>query len=160
MAFTFTPSNRKRIEALLVRYATQQAALLPVLHIAQEQNGYVSPEVEEAAAALLDLPIVKVREVTSFYSLYEKKPCGKMPIRICRNLSCTLLGGEQILDYVKKKLGVEVGESTPDGRFRLDSVECLCACEMAPMMQVGDHYYGPLTQEKVDEILEKTRNGS
>ena len=153
MAFSFTPKNREKVEAIVAVYETKQAALLPILHLAQEQNGYISPEVEETLAAYLGLPIVKIREVTSFYTLYEKKPCGKTPIRVCRNLSCTLLGAKEILEYVKKKLGIDVGESTPDGRFRLDSVECLCACEMAPMMQVGDDYYGPLTKEKIDQIL-------
>ncbi|MBI4437056.1 MAG: NAD(P)H-dependent oxidoreductase subunit E [Candidatus Omnitrophica bacterium] len=157
MAFTFTPSNQKKINEILPRYETKQAALLPILHLAQEQHGYLSPDVEEAVASLLGLPVVKVREVTSFYTLYEKKPCGKTPIRVCRNLSCTLLGGREILEYVRQKLGIDVGESTPDGRFRLDSVECLCACEMAPMMQVGDDYYGPLTKEKVDQILKEGR---
>ncbi len=154
MAFTFTPENKKKIESLFPRYETKQAVLLPVLHLAQEQNGFISPDVEKEVAEFLGLPIVKVREVTSFYTLFEKKPCGKTPVRVCRNLSCTLLGGKRILEYVKKKLGIHVGESTPDGRFRLDSVECLCACEMAPMMQVGENYYGPLTEEKIDRILE------
>ena len=153
MAFSFTPKNREKVEAIVATYETKQAALLPILHLAQDQNGYISSEVEEAVAVTLGLPIVKIREVTSFYTLYEKKPCGKTPIRICRNLSCTLLGAKEILEYVKKKLGIDVGESTADGRFRLDSVECLCACEMAPMMQVGDDYYGPLTKEKIDQIL-------
>lgn len=156
MGFTFTPENRKKIEAILPRYETKQAALLPILHLAQEQNGYISPEIEEVVANLLDLPLIKVREVTSFYTLYEKKPCGKIPIRICRNLSCVLRGGEMVLDHVKEKLGIDVGESTSDGRFRLESVECLCACEIAPMMQVGNTYYGFLTPEKVDAILRKS----
>ena len=153
MAFSFTPKNREKVETIVAVYETKQAALLPILHLAQEQNGYISPEVEEVLAATLGLPIVKVREVTSFYTLYEKKPCGKTPIRICRNLSCTLLGAEEILGYVEQKLGIKEGESTADGRFRLDSVECLCACDLAPMMQVGEGYYGPLTREKIDQIL-------
>ena len=124
MAFTFTAENEKKIEAILPQYETKQAVLLPILHLAQTQNGYISPEVEETVAVLLGLPIVKVREVTSFYTLYEKKPCGKIPIRVCRNLSCTLRGGEAVLDHVTSKLGIGVGESTPDGRFRLESVEC------------------------------------
>ncbi len=155
MPFVFSTENQKKIKEILKQYETRQAAMLPVLHLAQEQNGYISPDVEETVAEALDLPIVKVREATSFYTLYEKKPCGKTPIRACRNLSCNLLGGDGILDYVKEKLGIDVGESTPDGKFRLDSVECLCACEIAPMMQVGDDYYGFLTKEKVDQILDQ-----
>ncbi|MFH1857552.1 MAG: NADH-quinone oxidoreductase subunit NuoF [Candidatus Omnitrophota bacterium] len=153
MAFEFSPENQKKIREILSRYETRQAALLPVLHLAQEQNGHVSPEVEEAAARLLGLPLVKIREATSFYALYQDKPCGKIPVRVCRNLSCTLGGGKGILDYVKEKLGVDVGESTPDGRFRLESVECLCACEMAPVMQVGETYHGFLTKERIDRVL-------
>ena len=153
MAFSFTPHNKTKADEIVATYETKQAALLPILHLAQEQNGYISSEVEEAVAAYLELPIVKVREVTSFYTLYEKKPCGKIPVRVCRNLSCSILGGKEILEYVKQKLGIDVGESTSDGRFRLDSVECLCACEIAPMMQVGEEYHGPLTKEKIDRVL-------
>ena len=159
MAFSFTPKNKAKAEEIVARYETKQAALLPILHLAQEQNGYISPEVEETVASYLGLPIVKVREVTSFYTLYEKKPCGEIPIRVCRNLSCTLLGAKEILEYVKKKLGIDVGESTSDGRFRLDSVECLCACEMAPMVQVGETYYGPVTKEAVDRLLDPSPRG-
>jgi len=155
MGFTFNSDNKKKIQEILPHYETKQAALLPLLHLAQEQNGYISSEVEEEVAKLLGLPIIKVREVTSFYTLYEKKPCGKIPIRVCRNLSCTLAGANPLLEYMKQKLGIEVGESTKDGRFRLESVECLCACETAPMMQVGDHYHGFLTKEKVDQILQR-----
>ena len=153
MAFSFTSSNKAKVDELLAQYETKQAALLPLLHLVQEQQGHVSPEAEETVAATLGLPLIKVREVTSFYTLYEKKPCGKTPIRFCRNLSCTLLGANDLLAYVKKKLKIDVGESTSDGKYRLDSVECLCACEMAPMMQVGDVYHGPLTKEKIDQIL-------
>ncbi|MBI4352917.1 MAG: NAD(P)H-dependent oxidoreductase subunit E, partial [Candidatus Omnitrophica bacterium] len=100
-----------------------------------------------------EVPVVHVHEVVTFYSMYRQKPVGKRHIRFCTTTSCMLMGSEKILDYLKKKLGIGNGEVTPDGEFSLEEAECLCACESAPMMQIDGKYAGPLTEEKVDQIL-------
>ncbi len=142
-------------DRLAPKYDTKQAMTLPLLRHAQEIHGYISPEIEGLVAEVLELPPVKVREVVSFYTLFHKKPVGKYRISVCRTTSCWLRGGEEIAEYIRKKLGVEDGETTPDGKFTFDTVECLCACEIAPMLSVNDRYHGPLTKEKVDALFEE-----
>ncbi|MBI3276774.1 MAG: NAD(P)H-dependent oxidoreductase subunit E [Chlamydiae bacterium] len=137
------------------QYETKRAALLPVLNLAQEKYGSLSPEIEKAAAEYLDLPLMQVREVVSFYTLYHTKLKGKYHFQVCRNMSCHLLGCEEIIEYLKTRLSIDVGEDSEDGRFSLSTVECLGACEIAPMMQLNDRYIGPLTKESMDEILSK-----
>jgi len=128
-----------------------------VLHMAQDTFGYVSLEVQEYVAGLFDLAPSHVHEVVTFYTMYFQQPKGRHVVAVCHNLSCYLAGSRDILAHVKRKLGVEVGETTDDGRVTLQSVECLCACEVAPMMQVDDRYEVSLTPEKVDRILEGLR---
>jgi NADH-quinone oxidoreductase subunit E len=109
----------------------------------------------DAVAAYLALPAVQVYEVASFYSMFETKPCGRHHISVCTNISCMLCGGEDILSHLEKRLGIKVGESTPDGRFYLkQEEECLAACNGAPMMMVNHVYFEHLTPEKVDQILD------
>jgi len=155
MAITFSPEAMKEFHDLLGRYEERRAALLPVLHLAQREFGLITPEVEKYIAELMQLPVVKVHEVFTFYTLYRKQPRGKHLIRLCRSLSCHLLGAEQIREHLCRKLGLGDGnDTTPDGRFTLELVECMGACELAPMMQIDERYYGPLTPEKVDEIID------
>ena len=144
----------RRLQGL---YPDKRGALLPVLHLAQDTFGYVSLEVEEYVAGLFELSPAHVHEVVTFYTLYFQQPKGRHVVAVCHNLSCHLLGAKGIIEHLTQKLGVEVGETTPDGRVTLLSVECLCACEMAPMMQVDDRYEGHLTPEKVDGVLEGLR---
>lgn len=144
---------QKEADRLSPKYDTKQALTLPLLRHAQEIHGYITPDIENMVADVLELPPVKIREVVSFYTLYHKKPVGKYRINVCRTMSCWLRGGEEITEYLKKKLGIEKGETTADGLITLDTVECLCVCEIAPMMSVNDRFVGPLTTEKVDEIL-------
>ncbi len=151
----FSPQAKKEIEDLINRYPEKRAALLQVLHIAQKEFGYIDEEVEAKVASLLDIPPVQVHEVVTFYTMFRRKPVGKYHIQVCRNITCTLLGGETILHYLMKKLKIRPGEVTEDGKFSLETVECLGACEMAPVMQINFEYYGNLTPEKIDEILEK-----
>ena len=149
----FGPEHLAEVRRLQGLYPDKRGALLPVLHLAQDTFGYISLEVEAYVAGLFELSPAHVHEVVTFYTLYFQQPKGRHVVAVCHNLSCHLLGAKGIIEHLSQRLGVEVGETTPDGRVTLLSVECLCACEQAPMMQVDDRYEGNLTPEKVDEIL-------
>ena len=150
----FTPEQLAEVRRLHGLHPDRRAALLPVLQLAQEAFGYISLEAEEYVAGLFDLSPAHVHEVVTFYTLFFREPKGRHVISVCHNLTCHLLGAQQVLAHIKERLGVEVGGTTPDGRVTLLGVECLCACEMAPMLQVDDRYEGNLKREKVDQILE------
>ncbi len=149
---------RAEIDHWLTRYPAErkQSAVLAALREVQHENGgYLTTELMDAVADYLDLPPIAVYEVASFYSMYELKPVGRHNIAVCTNISCLLRGSETVLGYIEKKLGIQLGESTPDGKFYLKKEEeCLAACCGAPMMQVDHVYYENLTPEKVDRILD------
>jgi NADH-quinone oxidoreductase E subunit len=147
---------KERILQLKSRYPQARSALLPALHLAQrEHDGWLSDEVMAEVARVMGLPPAEVRSVVSFYTLFNRRPVGKHLVQVCTNLSCSLLGAEHIVEHLKRRLGIEVGETTPDGLFTLLEVECLGSCGAAPMMQVNDTYYESLTVERVDEILDR-----
>jgi NADH-quinone oxidoreductase subunit E len=146
---------RERIRLGALWYPSSRAALLPALQIAQAELGHLSDEVLRSIAGLLDLPESDVYGTASFYSLIRQRPSGRHVISICHNLPCTLLGAEPIINHLRNKLGVEVGEVTPDGRFSYRRIECIGRCDGAPAMLVDDDYHGDLTPEKIDSILEK-----
>ncbi len=150
----FTAEQLAEVRRLQSLYPDERGALLPVLHLAQETFGYISLEVEEYVGSLFELTPAHVHEVVTFYTLFFREAKGRHVVSVCHNLSCHLMGAKTIIDHLTQRLGVEVGETTPDGRVTLLTVECLCACEEAPMMQVDDRYEGNLTPEKVDAILE------
>lgn len=150
----FTAEQLAEVHRLQALYPDKRAALLPVLHMVQETFGYISLEAEEYVARLFDLSPAHVHEVVTFYTLFFRESKGRHVLSVCQNLTCHLLGAPRVLAYLKEKLGVDVGETTKDGRVTLLGVECLCACEMAPMMQVDDRYEGPLTPASIDRILE------
>lgn len=135
----------------------QQSALIEALRAAQHQNdGYLTPELIEAVAGYLELEAIKAYEIATFYSMFETEPVGRHSISVCTNVSCMLCGGEDILAHLENKLGIKVGETTPDNRIYLKKEEeCLAACDGAPMMMVDHKYYENLTPEKVDEIIEE-----
>ena len=143
----------KEIEKLKPRYPTNQALLLPALHLAQKEFGWVSPEVMDEVAAAIDVPPPVVREVITFYTMYNLKPVGKYHIQVCTNISCCLRGAEELLHHCEKKLGVEAGEMTKDGRFTISHAECLGSCGTAPMVQINDDYHEDLTPSSLDKIL-------
>jgi len=149
----FSPEQLAEVRRLQGLYPDPRGALLPVLHMAQESFGHISLEVEAYVAGLFGLSPAHVHEVVTFYTLYFREPKGRHVISVCHNLSCHLAGAPRILDHLRRRLGIDVGETTEDGRVTLLSVECLCACEHAPMMQVDDRYELDLTPEKVDRIL-------
>lgn len=146
------------IEDWISRYPVdqKQSAVLGALRALQHEEGYLPVEKMDAIAEYLEMPAIAVYEVASFYSMFELKPVGKHTISVCTNLSCMLRGADEIVDHLKNKLGIDVGESTPDGKFFLkQEEECLAACCGAPMMQVDHVYKENLTIEKVDDILEQ-----
>lgn len=153
----FSPEQLAEVRRLQSLYPDRRGALLPVLHMAQETFGYISLEVEEYVGTLFGLSPAHVHEVVTFYTLFFQQPKGRHVIAVCHNLSCHLAGAPEILAHVKARLGIDPGETTEDGRVTFQAVECLCACEAAPMAQVDDRYEMNLTREKVDRILEALR---
>ncbi len=137
----------------------QKSALLPLLHIAQaESDGWLSVPVMDRVAEILNIQPIEVYEVASFYSMYQLNPIGKCLIEVCRTSSCWLRGANDIVAHIEQKLGIKNGETTPDGKFTLRTVECLGSCGTAPMLQIGEKYYEDLTFEKVDQIIEENKN--
>jgi NADH-quinone oxidoreductase subunit E len=139
---------------ILAKYDEKRAATLTLLHLAQDKVGYVSQEVEAWVSKWTDVPVVRVHAVATFYSMYHKAPAGRTHIRFCTSTSCMLAGCEKLLAHLKAKLGIDNGQTTPDGRVSLEEAECLCACEGAPMMQVGDDYHVDLDEKKIDRIVD------
>lgn len=150
---TLSEKFYKEIEKLKPRYPTNQALLLPALHLAQKENGWISDEVMDEVAAAIDIPPPVVREVITFYTMYNLKPVGKNHLQVCTNISCALLGAEELLEHCEKKLGIEAGETTADKRFTITEVECLGSCGTAPCIQINDDYYENLSAEKFDKLL-------
>jgi NADH-quinone oxidoreductase subunit E len=153
----FSDAQVAEVRRLQALYPERQAALLPALRLAQEAFGYISPDVEVAVAELFELSPAHVHEVVTFYTLFFQRPVGRHVIAVCHNLSCSLRGAEDVVAYLEERLGITAGETTADGRVTLLRVECLCACEAAPMMQVDDQYVGPLDRAAVDRALEGLR---
>jgi NADH-quinone oxidoreductase subunit E len=154
----FSEATLKKVEKIIARYpeGRQKSALLPILHMAQEEfGGYLSVDVMDFVAALLNIQPIEVYEVATFYSQYYLDPVGKNVIEICRTGPCAICGGEAIQSYLEKKLAIKTGETTPDGLFTLKAVECLGACGSAPVMQINTEFYEFLTKEKIDQIIEE-----
>jgi len=149
--------SRSEIDRWIKKYPEEQkrSAVMSALRIVQDQNnGYLTNDLMDAVAEYLDMPSIAVYEVATFYSMYELEPVGRHKICICTNISCMLCGSDNIVGHLTKQLGIKVGQTTPDGRFTLKEVECLGACVDAPMFQIGDTYYGNLSADKIDKILE------
>jgi NADH-quinone oxidoreductase subunit E len=149
----YSKSLRQRIADVVALYPVKEAALLPVLHLVQREAGSISPAEEKFIAGILDIKPMKVREVTTFYSMILRQPLGKYHIQVCSNLSCSILGAGTVIDYLKEKLGIGIGETTLDKKFSLSTVECLGACEQAPCLMVNFDYHGNLDEEKIDKLL-------
>jgi NADH-quinone oxidoreductase subunit E len=146
--------SRKEIQRIRDEFPDPQSALLPALWLAQRDYGGWLPEAAfDEVAAVMDLPAGQVAATATFYTMLNKKPVGRHLVQVCTNIACSLLGAEHLVDYISKKLGIQVGETTPDGKFTLLEVECLGSCGTAPVMQIGDRYYEDLTEERIDRIL-------
>lgn len=149
-------SEKSRAEILRIRdeYPDPQSALLPALYLAQQDyGGWLPKEALDEVAATMELPTTLVASVSSFYTMFNRKPVGRHLVQVCTNISCSLLGAEHLVEHIGRKLGIKPGETTPDGTVTLLKVECLGSCGTAPMMQVDDKYYEDLTETKVDQIL-------
>ncbi|MGN6507908.1 MAG: NADH-quinone oxidoreductase subunit NuoE family protein [Chitinophaga sp.] len=160
MAVQFSEEKLNKVKEIIARYpeGRQKSALIPVLHLAQESfGGWLSSETMDYVASLLQITPIEVYEVATFYSMYNLKPVGKYLFEVCHTGPCMVSGSDNIIEYIKEKLGIEVGETTPDGLFTLKTVECLGACGYAPMMQLGKFYKEHLTKEKVDQIIAELR---
>lgn len=153
----FSPAAKQEFEAIVARYPKKEAAMLPVLYLAQREFGYLSVGAIEYVAKLMDQTPARVSGVVSFYTMLYMKPIGRHHVQVCRTLPCALAGAARITEFLKKTLGVEVGQTTADGRFTLSEVECLASCGTGPMMQVNDDYYENLTEEKTKEILDSLK---
>ena len=160
MEITFDKSDLEEIEKIKAKYPTNMAAVMPVLWYAQDKFGHVNDEVQKLVAESLDLPASHVYGVASFYTQYYKKEMGKYVLDVCTCFSCQVTGGYDILEYLEGKLGIKAGETTEDGLFSIQSVECLGACGYAPMLQVSNEtYVNHLTKEKVDILISSLRDG-
>jgi len=150
----FTSELKAKTDPVVAKYETKRASMLEVLRIVMEHYGYVSLDMERAVAEYLEVPAINVREVVTFYTLYYTKPKAKTRFNVCRTLTCALQGGEEMVQYLEEKLGIKRGETTSDEKFSLCEVECLGACEIAPMMQLNDdEYIGNLTKEKINKLI-------
>ena len=143
----------RRIDELLGRFPRKGSALLPALYLIQEEKGYVPEVAMEYVAGKIGVSPAFVAGVVSFYTLFHPRPVGRHHLQVCRTLPCALRGSEEILGYLKSRLGIGEGETTPDGRFSLVAVECLGACDAAPMCQINEQDVGRLDRRKVDELL-------
>ena len=149
--------HKEKIADIVARYAEKRGALLPLLWLAQEEQGYVSEDAMKEIAGLLDLTPPQVYETVTFYTMYNRRPIGKYHIQVCRSLMCALVGTDNLLGWIHAKLGITTGQTTPDGLFTLSQVECLASCGTGPMMQINDDYYERLTQDKVNRVLDDVK---
>jgi len=153
---------KNRIDELLSHYPKdkKKSALLPILHAVQDAHDHwISVELMDKVAEILEIQPIEVYEVVTFYTMYNQKPRGKYPLEFCRTSCCTLRGAENLMDYTCNKLGIREGETTKDGMFSVHGVECLGACGYAPMLQLGDFNHEYLTKEKIDQLIEDCKTG-
>ncbi|OGP21660.1 MAG: hypothetical protein A2038_06995 [Deltaproteobacteria bacterium GWA2_57_13] len=157
MALEFSPEARKRFAEIVGRYPKKEAAMLPVLYLAQAEFGYLGTDAIEYVAKIMGVSTARVYGVVTFYTMLNMKPIGRHHIQVCRTLPCALAGAEKITALIKAKLGIDAGETTSDGKFSLLEVECLASCGTGPMMQVNEDYHENLTEERVTEILQSLK---
>lgn len=160
MTIKFSEQQLNKVNEIIARYpeGKQKSALIPILHIAQDEfGGWLDAPVMDYVAGILHILPIEVYEVATFYSMFNMKPVGKHLLEVCRTGPCMLNGSDEIIDYIKEKLGISEGETTPDGLFTLKPAECLGACGYAPMMQLGKFFREHLTKEKVDQLIDELR---
>lgn len=149
---------KKTIDGIRHQFPTEQALLIPLLHELQATHGWISTEQLKAAGEFLHLPLSKVREVASFYTMFKLQPHGKVDVQICTNISCWLNGADKLVSCAERKLGISCGETSADGKFTLTQVECLAACGTAPAMMINEDYHESLTEAELEKILDTTKN--
>ena len=153
MPTEFSEESKAELRKLVDSYPDKNSAVMNALHLTQKEFGYISHEALESLSREMEIPVQQLEDTASFYTMYFKEPVGRNVIWVCHTLPCALRGSAGILDYLKSKLDVEVGESTKDNRFTLLKAECLASCDTAPMMQVNDEYHENLDNQKIDKIL-------
>ena len=149
----FTEEYLRELDKITNKYEQKRAALLPLLHCVQEKEGLITPETEKNMAEYLGVPVVHVHEVVSFYHLFHQTRIGKCHFSVCQTTACALRGSEDVIEYIEERLHIKPGETTLDGKFSFGLVECLGACELAPMMQCNKEYKGFLNKNKIDELI-------
>lgn len=157
MAIIGNSKYEERIQHHLAKYETKRSAVMPLLYIAQEEYGWVSPEGINEVAEILDLDPTQVKSIAGFYTMYSEKPKGKYWLQVCTDLPCALKGADEFHAWLKDELGVEEGGTTEDGMFTVEHVMCLAACDKAPMLQCNFHYVENLDQDKMQDLLAKWR---
>lgn len=157
MSFQFTEENLAKIERVVQKYPFKKAAVMPTLYIAQEQNGWISVEVMQEIAKILEMPEEDVLGVATFYTMYHKKPAGKYHVQVCTNVSCMLRGGFDVYKAVKEKLHISHGGVTEDMKYSLEEVECMGSCGTAPMIAVNEDFYENLTTEQALAIIDSLK---
>jgi len=155
----FSAERLSEIKALIARYPAARSALLPVLHMAQEDFGYLSMDVQKLVAETLDLHLMAVREVVTFYTMFREKPCGTYLLEVCTNAGCMLNGADDLVRHLCDKLDIKVGQTTPDGMFTVTEVECAGACGGAPVVQVNNVYHEKATPASMDALITQVRAG-
>jgi len=151
----FPPEALARIEKILSRYPTRQAALLPILWVAQETWGWISKEAAEEVARIVQVSPAHVDGVLTFYTMYNLRPVGKNLLQICTSISCHLAGADSLIERCRERLGVALGETSPDGKFTVIEVECIAGCDKAPSVMVNDTYHEPVDAKALDALLDK-----
>lgn len=155
MEITFTPEELDHIEKLKALYPESKAAVMPVLWMAQKKWQWLSDDVMKHVAEVMDLPYAHVMGVASFYTMYHKKPMGRNHVQVCTNISCMLKGGMELYEHVMQRLGVGHMQTTPDGKFSLEEVECMGACGGAPMIAINEDFYEDITVQSADALLDR-----
>ena len=155
----FSPAALEEYERIVAKYPVKRAAIMPVLWLAQREFGYLPVHVQQYVSDLMGFPLAWVSGVASFYTMYYKKPIGRHHLQVCTNVSCMLRGSDEIVRTIEEQLGIGLGQSTADGKFTLDEVECLASCGTAPMMQVDDDYHENLTPQSTRELIERLARG-
>jgi NADH-quinone oxidoreductase E subunit len=158
--FSLSAEGRQKIEDLAARYPTLQSALMPALWVVQDELGYVPPGAVDWLVQRLQVTPARVWELLSFYTMLRSEPQAKCVLQVCHNISCHINGSRAIIAHLEKRLGIRLGERTPDGQFALEGVECLGACGHGPVLQIGKHFYEQLTTAKVDALLESLKKGT
>ncbi|OLY79483.1 NADH dehydrogenase [ubiquinone] flavoprotein 2, mitochondrial [Smittium mucronatum] len=159
--FEFTPKNITEAEKILKKYPAhyKKAALIPLLHLAQKQNGFTSIGVMNYIAKFLEIPPMRVYEVATFYTMFNREPVGKYLLQVCGTTICQICGSDQIFEALENRLGIKIGQTTPDNLFTLVEVECACACVNAPVMAINDDYYEDLTPEIAVKLVDSLKSG-
>ncbi|MEI8348261.1 MAG: NAD(P)H-dependent oxidoreductase subunit E [Pseudomonadota bacterium] len=148
---------KTKIDDMRKVFPTSEALLIPLLHAIQEEKGHISRDSMKEAAVFLQLPFKKIREVVTFYTMFNEKPMGKVHLQFCTNIACWLKGADHLLHCAEKRLGIKCGETTPDGQFTISEVECLAACGTAPVVQVNDLYCENLDEKKLLELIDNAK---